>query len=241
MKAAKALLFDLNGTLVDESGIQDAINRTCVDVAAAKPGLDAALLLEANSKVWRAYWPEVEDRWTLGVLDGATVSFEAWQRTLRACGYDDDSLARLAGDTLRRHTRKNIRLFDDVQGLFGSLSRLRIPIALVTNGASDTQRDALRALGIEQRFSAVVVSGEVGIAKPDPALFAIAIDRIGVESESAWHIGDSLADDVVGAKAAGITAIWLNRGGLRSKDGDPKPDGELQSLAELVGLLASGT
>ena len=238
MEAAKALFFDLNGTLVDLSGHQEAIRRTCDEVAAARTGLDAARLLEANNEVWRAYWPEVEARWTLGVLNGATVSFEGWRRTLRACGCDDDSLARLATDTLRRHEHETIRLFDDVQELFGSMSRMRLPMALVTNGASDTQRDALRVLGIAQRFSAVVVSGEVGIAKPDPAVFAIAIDRIGVKPESVWHVGDSLAADVVGAQAAGLTAIWLNRGGLSWKDGDPKPDHELRSLAELAGLLA---
>lgn len=238
MEAAKALFFDLNGTLLDGSEHQEAVRRTCVDVAAAQPGLDAARLLVANSEVWRKYWPDVEDRWTLGVLDGATVSFEGWRRTLRACGFDDDSLARLARDALRRHERQTVRLFDDVQELLASLSRMRLPLALVTNGASDTQRDALRVLGIEQRFGAVVVSGEVGIAKPDPAVFAIALDRLGVKPESVWHVGDSLAADVVGAQAAGITAIWLNRGGPRRRDADPKPDHELRSLTELTGLLA---
>lgn len=238
MKPAKALFFDLNGTLSDGSRIREAIERTCDEIAATWPGLSAARLLEANTEVWRTYWSEVEDRWTLGVLDGATVSFEAWRRALLACGCDDDSLAQLARNTLRRHVGETIRLFDDARELFGSLLRTRVPLALITNGASDTQRDALRVLGIEHRFSAVVISGEVGIAKPDPAIFAIAIDRLGVAPESVWHVGDSLAADVVGAKAAGLTAIWLNREGLSWKDGDPRPDHELRTLAELAGLLS---
>src|SRR5688572_17226929 len=122
MKPAMALFFDLNGTLVDLSGHHEAIKRTCDEVAAARTDLDAAQLLEANNEVWRAYWPEVEAPWTLGVLDGVTVSFEGWRRTLRACGCDDDSIARLATDTLRRHEHETIRLFDDVHELFGSMS-----------------------------------------------------------------------------------------------------------------------
>ena len=60
-----------------------------------------------------------------------------------------------------------------------SLSRL----ALITNGASDSQHDALRTLGIEQLFRPVVISAEIGIAKPDPAIFAIAIDKVGLKPE----------------------------------------------------------
>ena len=93
VKPGKALFVDLNGTLLDGSRIREAIRRTCGEIAAARPGLDALRSLEANTAVWRAYWPAVEDRWTLGGLDGATVSLEAWRRALCACGCDDDSLA----------------------------------------------------------------------------------------------------------------------------------------------------
>src|SRR4051812_44153104 len=102
MQPVRALCFDLDGTLLDGSGFPEAIRRTCAELAAARPGLDAVRLLEANGEVWRAYWPGVEDKWTLGVLDGATVGLEAWRRALRTCGCDDDSLAHLARDTHRR-------------------------------------------------------------------------------------------------------------------------------------------
>lgn len=241
MKPVSALSFDLNGTLLDGSRIQEAILRTCGEIAAAWPALDAARLLEANSTVWRAYWPEVEDRWTLGALDGATVSLEAWSRTLRACGCDDDSVARLARDTHQRHARQLVRLFDDAQALFTWRAPARRPLALITNGASDSQHDALHSLGIEQRFGAVIISGEVGIAKPDAGIFAIAVDALGVKPQQVWHVGDSLRADIAGAKAAGLTAVWLNRDRLHWKQGDPEPDHEIQSLWELTELLSAST
>jgi putative hydrolase of the HAD superfamily len=112
-------------------------------------------------------------------------------------------------------------------------------LALITNGASDTQRHALRSLGIEQQFGAIVISGEVGIVKPDAAVLAIALDQLGTKPEDVWHVGDSLATDVAGAKGAGRTAVWLNRGGLAWQDGDPKPDHEIRSLRELAELLSA--
>ncbi len=238
MKPVQALFFDLDETLLDGSGNQEAILRTCRKIASAQPGLDAARLLEANNEVWQRYWPEVEDKWTLGVLDGTTVSLEAWRRTLRACGCNDESLARLARETHWKHRRETLRLFDDVQELF-TLLQNRLPLALITNGASDTQRENLRVLGIEHQFGAVVISGEVGIAKPDASVFGFALDKLGVEPENVWHVGDNLRTDVAGAKAASLTAVWLNRGGVPWKEGDPKPDYEIRSLTELAALLSA--
>jgi putative hydrolase of the HAD superfamily len=241
MNAPKAIFFDLNGTLVDHGGAGEAILVTCRAVAAARPGLDPDRLAAANADVWRDYWPQVEDRWNVGVLDGAAISLEAWTRALRACGCDDAALARLATDALRRHARDTVRLFDDARELLGWLAGAGLPLAVITNAAADSARDALRALGIEGRFDAVVVSGEVGVAKPDPALFAVATERLGVRPDDVWHVGDSLAADVAGAKAAGLGAVWLNRGGLALRPDDPPPDREIRSLRELTDLLRVGT
>src|SRR5574341_561017 len=192
MKPVQAVFFDLNETLLDGGGAREAIPFTCGRIAAAQPGLNAARLLEANTEVWQRYWPGVEEKWTLGVLSGEAVSLEAWRRTLLACGCDDESLARLARQTHSLYSREALRLFDDVQELFSSF-KTRLPLALITNGASDTQRDALRVVGIEDHFAAVVISGEVGVAKPDARVFRFALDKVGVEPEKVWHIGDSLA------------------------------------------------
>jgi len=199
--------------------------------------VDASKLLQANSEVWREYWPQVEEAWTLGTLNGAAVTLDVWSRALRACGYDDKSLALFASDTHRRLVREYIRLFDDAQSLLASLSRANLRLALITNGASDTQRDALRALGIDQRFGAVVISGEVGIAKPDAGIFRIALEKLQVRPANVCHVGDSLWVDVAGAKASGLSAIWLNRHGTIRSEADPQPDREIRSLLELTRLL----
>ncbi len=232
----EAVTFDLDDTLLDGAATREAIARTC-DLIAATARLDAARLAETNRKVWQALWPEVEDSWTLGRMDGAAVTLEAWRRTLRTCGRDDESLAAFTTQIHLQHAREAMRLFDDVEELLAFL-KPRLPLALITNGASDTQRAVLDSLGVGHHFRAVVISGEVGVAKPDPSIFGIAAERLGVDRNRVWHVGDTLWTDVAGARGAGSTAVWLNRRGVRRTSGDPEPDHEIRSLRELPALLS---
>jgi HAD superfamily hydrolase (TIGR01549 family) len=238
MKPVRALFFDLDETLLDGSVLQESIVRTCEMIAANQPGLDAARLFKANGQIWQGYWQEVEEKWTLGALDSASLSLEAWRRTLSACGCSDESLARQASQIHRRLGREAHRLFDDVLEFFAAAKTARVPLALITNGASDTQRDKLRVLDLEQWFEVVVISGEVGIAKPDASVFELALNKLAVERENVWHVGDSLTADVAGAKAAGLTAVWINRRGHVRRDGDPQPDLEVRSLSNLMGFFS---
>jgi 2-haloalkanoic acid dehalogenase type II len=236
MKPVAALLFDLDGTLLDSGAAnRDAVEATCADLSAQHSELDANRLVGANGEAWTRYWPEVERRWVLGDIGGASVSAEVWRRTLRSCGCDDSKIAATACELHAHHLRASLRLYPEVPALIGSLAG-RVKLALVTNGASDTQRGSLRHLGIEQAFAAVAVSGELGIAKPDPAIFETALRDLGVGPDEAWHVGDGPVTDVEGAQAAGLTAVWLNRSGGRWEGAHP-PAHEIASLTELVELL----
>jgi putative hydrolase of the HAD superfamily len=235
VKAPRALCFDLDGTLLDGSGNPDAIARACARIADATDGLTGPELHQANNDVWLAYWPEVEDDWTLGRVDSETLSTEAWRRSLRLCGCDDESVAGLAYHTFAEEMRTAMRLFDDVQDAL-TLLKPRYALALLTNGAAGAQREKLRVLGIEQLFDSVVISAEVGFAKPGPEVFRAVLDKLGVEPADVWHVGDNLHSDVAGAKASGLTAVWLNRHGIGRKPGGPEPDYEVQGLPELLSL-----
>lgn len=237
VRRPRALLFDLDETLLDNSGIPESIARTCELVAALVSGLDPQQLRQANTDVWLHYWPTVEDLCWRGRMDGFQVSREAWRRSLRACGCADESVAQYAFEQYQRLSRDALRLFADAGQLLAHLARGGYSVALVTNGPSDLQRDKLRILGLADTFHAVVISGELGVAKPSTAPFQLALQRLGVEARDAWHIGDSLVTDVGGAQAAGVVAVWLNRDGSTSGDRDSRPDLEVTSLSEVVALL----
>jgi len=239
VRTPRALLFDLDGTLLAGSGDPEAIRRTCVVLAEAQPALDANALVRINAEVWARYWPTVEQAWTLGRLASDALGMEVWRRTLRANGLDDETLVRLARSTHRKFQAAALHFYDDARALLDALPKA-MRIGIVSNGASDTKRLELQALGMERRVSAVVISGEVGAAKPDPAVFRVALDQLGLAPEDVWHIGDSVTTDVLGALRAGVTAIWLNREGASSERRGIVPDLEIHALTELVPMLTHG-
>ncbi len=238
LRPPRALLLDLDGTLLDDGWHRVAITRACREIAGALPGLDADRLAEANAGAWDDYWPRIEHRWMLGRLSGADVRREVWRRTLRTCGFEDGSLALRAAETFYGLCRDAYRLYDDVEGLVAAARRADISLAVITNGAPDDQREKLRTLGIEDWFGAIVISGEIGVGKPDPAVFRRALQGLGVEAGAAWHVGDLLGADVAGANAAGVGSVWLNRPGASRGEADPVPDLEVRSLSEVVRRLA---
>lgn len=238
MTRPRALLFDLDDTLLDWSGMGAVVARTSEVVAAARPGINAVKLAVANASVWRTFWPEVELEWMLGKRESTLVQREAWRRSLVACGVDDAELTDLARETFAREERASHRLYDDARPLFDALGNDYL-LAVITNGARETQREKLQLAGLDLAFGVVAISAEVGFAKPDPLIFKHALDGLGVSAGVAWHIGDSLPNDVGGAKAAGIGAIWLNRTAMVRLPTAPEPDAEIQGLGQLLDLLDS--
>ena len=232
----RAVCFDLDGTLLDGSGYSSALGRTCEAIALRVPGLEPDELAKTNQKVWNGYWPAVEEQWTLGAIDGATVSLEAWRRTFHACGLDDDELSRFATASFTGNLTAAERLFEDATEVLNRIAG-GFALALITNGAPDTQREKLRHTAIDRYFDVVVISGEHALAKPDPAIFRHALNNLDVAPQEALHVGDSLQADVAGALNAGLTAVWLNRGARERDATHPTPQHEITSLRELPQLL----
>jgi YjjG family noncanonical pyrimidine nucleotidase len=108
-----------------------------------------------------------------------------------------------------------------VPGAFDLLTLLRdrVRVGIVTNNVVGEQTTKIVSLGIAPLVDAVVISEAVGVQKPDSRIFEIALDRLGCEAAHAVMVGDSWASDIVGARAAGLTAVWFN------PDDKPSPDG----------------
>ena len=107
------------------------------------------------------------------------------------------------------------------------------PLGIISNGDGTQQRKKLDALGIAGRFSAVILSGEVGVSKPDRGIFAAACEEAGREPQECVYVGDSLESDARGSSRAGLRAIWLNRYG----EGGGEEFTTIVSLAELGKVL----
>jgi putative hydrolase of the HAD superfamily len=114
-----------------------------------------------------------------------------------------------------------------------ALARLRAGgarLAVVSNW-DVSLHDVLERTGLRPLVDAVVISAEVGVAKPQPAIFHAALERLGATAADALHVGDSLELDVAGARAAGLRAV------LVARDGEPPREG-VPTVSSLLGVLA---
>jgi putative hydrolase of the HAD superfamily len=107
-------------------------------------------------------------------------------------------------------------------------------LGVVSNAEGRVERD-LDGAGFAGFFETVVDSHLVGVEKPDPGIFRIALERMSAAPETAVFVGDVPAVDVVGARAAGLTAVLLDRHDLYATVDVPR----LRSIEELPGWLAS--
>lgn len=138
--------------------------------------------------------------------------------------------------------RRAWRLFDDVVPCLRRLREAALLLAVITNAAGYHQRDKLAAVGIVDVFDALVISGELGTAKPDPVIFQTACAALGVPPEQTVHVGDRMDLDVLGARGAGLHGVWLDRSRGRGEpvSSDVPVITDLTALPGLVATLGGG-
>ncbi|MBH8572027.1 HAD family hydrolase [Nostocaceae cyanobacterium CENA369] len=101
-------------------------------------------------------------------------------------------------------------VYPDVFQSLVNWQRLGIELGVLSNFDSRIY-SVLQSLGLSNYFQSVTISTQARAAKPDPQIFAIALEKHNCPPSAAWHIGDSIVEDYQGAKAAGLRGIWINR------------------------------
>src|SRR5215831_10265625 len=125
------------------------------------------------------------------------------------------------------------RVYDDVAPALTGLKRRGFRLGVISNFDSRLY-DVLRACSLDHFFDSIHISTRVGAAKPDRAIFQAALNDQAVEARRAWHVGDSLREDVEGAMAAGFNGILLDRDD-RFAESAPAP--RITSLEQVSALL----
>jgi putative hydrolase of the HAD superfamily len=168
-------------------------------------------------------------------------SVERFTLALLNAGYVDGAQTRaLARRLSSKHMELLRRAVEIPPGHVDFLARLarRYPLALVSNfdhGA--TAREILRRDGAAAYFDPIVISDEHGWRKPHPSIFADTLATLGVAPEDALYVGDSVEDDIVGAKGAGLDIAWVNPRGKPAPATAPKPDYEIETIPDLGEML----
>ena len=159
-----------------------------------------------------------------------------WTNALSDVGVDDRALADELANRYRQERAKRHVPLDDAAGVLESLQE-EFALGLLTNGAPDVQRTKLRGAGLACYFDEVLVTGDIGIGKPDPRPFEVILSRMRANASDAVMVGNSLSSDVQGAINADVRSIWLNLDGSWAEEG-VTPDVEIGSLKELRAVLS---
>ena len=231
----EAVIFDLDGTLVDSAAVwRIAMVETLALACERYPQL--AALGDADEVYERIIWPaaakrsaELGGEWDDGLLHHAFRLLLAEHATP-----DDDFAATMLATYVATRAEGVYETYDDARRTLDVVGQ-RFRIALITNGPSANQRSRIEPLGLDRYFEAIVVSGELGIRKPDPAIFEHMLRELDVAPAAAVYVGDNLEADIGGAHAAGLAAVWINRTGATAEGFTP--DAEITTLDELLPLL----
>ena len=241
----QAVFLDLDGTLLNYDGAAWAatVRAVCSELGRTGHGvrLDTDALFATYTRISSAYFRMGEDS-PDQQADGHGIWRELWRQALADCGCDDAAVADAAVAAYAADRAVRYELFGDVLPALARLRELVSRLVLITNGPGSTQRHKAESTGLTGLLDAVVISGEAGVAKPDPAIFMIAARAAQVPPAAAWHVGDSLSSDIAGARNAGLGAgVWVNRPTAAAHPDAsvaPQPHYEIASLTELPGLLS---
>jgi len=222
----KGIFFDADDTLFDYPRAERAALRACL--REFRLCIDLRRFLAAYRRHNRDLWQAFER----GDTDQAALRAERFRRLAVELGISGLPVDRISAFYLEA-------LSGQPQLLPGALATVRAlakkyPLALITNGIASVQRRRFSASPITSYFQAVVISEEVGMAKPDPRIFAPALQKIGIAAGEVLYVGDSMTSDMAAARNAGMDFCWLNSGRV------PVPDGQaptfiITAIKELPG------
>ncbi len=195
------LLLDLDHTLLDTDASEAlAFDTTLRNAGAAQPSEYLATYQQINRRLWSA----VER----GELTSADVRTERFVQLVNATGLAADPTT--MADDFAAGMGACGELYPGVRAVLDTLAG-RCALALITNGLRDVQRARIARLDLARYFQAVVISAEVGCAKPAPEIFDIAFTMLGQPSKSSTlMVGDSLTSDIQGGRNYGIATCWYN-------------------------------
>jgi 2-haloacid dehalogenase len=222
MTEIDAVVFDAYGTLFDVHSVVQTAERLF-------PGRGAAL-----SHLWRA--KQLEYTWLRSLMkrhaDFNTVTRQSLGFACAALNlpYSEGHAEELVA------AYRELALFPDARSALTAL-RGRCRLAILSNGAPDMLDAVVAHNLLADDFSPVLSIESVGVFKPDPRVYQLAVDRLGIAPERIAFVSSN-GWDAAGAKAFGLRVFWVNRGAAPVEQLDQMPDHILRKLDELPLLLA---
>ncbi len=259
-----ALIFDLDETIMPDTPSAEAAAVAAAGIAGERHGIDAddlaTNLFKTAGTIWRAsnlspharglgisfweaLWGDFDDpdpglqalaRWV------PEFRVQAWSLALKEHDINDEALAVELADAFRRERRARHLVFPEALAALDDLA-VDYRLALLTNGSPNVQGEKIDGANLRASFGPIVISGEVGAGKPEPAAFRHILGLLGLDPARTAMIGDSFRRDIVGAAELGMFTIWLNRFRKTlpadAPDDLPEADAEVYDLSQIRAVL----
>lgn len=228
----KTVFFDVGSTLIDaDPGIDGAFHEVAVRRGHELERAEVSVHLPAVNRFYEEEYLRDGDFWCSP--EGSVEMYLDMYRYLShltGLGHDADGIAREVNESYCRPA--HWRILDDVLPCLKELKRRHLRLGIVSNWSSNLE-SLIRGLRMAPYFDEIVSSADVGYRKPNPMIFTIAMERMGIEAGEAVHVGDRPDADGRGAEAAGIRPIIVDRAGVCEDCGYAT----VRSLAELAELV----
>jgi 2-haloacid dehalogenase len=228
----RGFLIDADNTIFD----YDRAEREALAAALAEAGLEPTSALHAayrriNDGFWRAF--------ERGIVSQEALKVERFRQLFAeeapGCRADPAAVSRRYLSLLAAQSRLLPHAAAAIAELAG-----RAALGLATNGIPEVQRSRLARSGLERYFRVVLISGEIGMVKPDPRFFLLGAERLGLPPAEVLCVGDVPATDIRGARAAGMASCWVAAPGAAWPPEEPGPDYTVRDLRALAPLAPAG-
>ena len=240
--SVRVVFFDLDETLLDDDRcMRVAVAQTCKKLAERYPQIAPRQLEATYLRVSNEWWTDsgsVPRASAGGTSDGRAIRTEVWGKSLAACGLVAQRMAIEAAGIYSQERKATYCLFSDVDEVLNTLHKTFV-LGVITNGP-DTQREKIDSTSLTDYMDVVIISGEVGVGKPDPGIFTRALTSVQLSPREAIYVGDSLTWDIPGAQSAGLYSVWINRNRISRPHNVAQPNIEITTLRDLIPILGLG-
>jgi putative hydrolase of the HAD superfamily len=203
----KHIFFDLDHTIWDfDKNAQETLHELYLQYKLEELGLASAetfisTYTENNHNLWADYH--------VGKITKETLRAERFSRTFMQLGVHPEKIPQQFEDDYVRITPHKKNLFLGSEKVLGYLKQ-KYTLLIISNGFKESTLIKMEVSGLNPYFTNVIISEDVGVNKPDKAIFEYALDKAKARKEESIMIGDSIEADIRGAQGFGMKAIYFN-------------------------------
>ena len=228
LKGVRACIFDAGGTIVHPDWPRLSLIADEVCGQSFEPGE----MQRSFAEMLRTVGIEMQ-REGYVLPDELKRPHWTFRKMYAACGLDQAACEAVLDRLSSSHVERHVWCLADETAavVLDELKRQGLIIAVISNTEDGRLIESLEAAGIADRFDLLIDSHLVGYRKPDPAIFSLTLERLGLQPDETAYVGDSYAHDALAARAAGLRGILLDPLNLHPESICPR----ISSLVELIG------